>query len=113
MKGISINEHKLHKEAMPLEPYKKGVVSHLKYPKHRIHHELAGEKLHLGLPCFLALEMYRTGILPQDKERSVAIKISGRHVGEYKVIDVRYPNDMSYICATIRIEFLRVREQNT
>ena len=113
MKGISINEHKLHEVAMPLEPYQRGVVSHLKYPKHRIHHELVGDKLRLSLPCFLALEMYRTGILPQDKERSVVIKISGRHVGEYKAIDVRYPNDMSYDSETIRIEFLRVRERNT
>ncbi len=113
MKGISINEHKLHEVEMPLEPYKKGVVSHLRYPKHRIHHELVGEKLHLNLPCFLALEMYRTGILPQNNERFVTVRISGKHVGKYRVIDVRYPNSMSYNSETIQIEFLRVRERNT
>lgn len=108
MKGISIDEHKLHEVKMLIEPYTRSTVSYLRYPKHRIHHELTDEQLHLRVPCFLALEMYRIGILPQDKEQSVTIKISGKRTGEYKVADFRYPNSPSYDSEIIHITFHRI-----
>ena len=112
MKGISINGQKLHELEMLLELYSKGTVCHLRYPKSRIHHEFDTEELNLRLPHFLVLEMYRVGILPQDEEQSVRVEVSGKHIGEYKVIDFKYPSDMPYASEAIRMKFLRVRPRN-
>jgi len=57
MKGISINEHKLHEIQMLMVPYSKGTVSYLKYPKHRIQFKREANEVFLKMPSFLALEL--------------------------------------------------------
>ncbi len=108
MKGISINDHKLHDVQMPLTPYKKGMVSYLKYPKHRIKFEFTADNLHLEIPGFLALELYRTGILPQNAAESVTVKVSGKKVGQFKVVDFRYPNSQSRNRELVTLTFQKV-----
>ena len=101
MKGISINGYYLHKVEMLLEPDSEGAVSYLRYPKNRIHFKIEGDKLFLRIPALLSLELYRRGIIPQDSSKSVSVKISGKNVGKFLVIDFRYPdynyNDVSMI----------------
>ena len=40
----------------------------------------------------LALELYRAGTrLPQDPKEEFSVSVSGKKVGNYRVIDFRYP----------------------
>jgi hypothetical protein len=92
MKGISINGYYLHKIEMLLESHSEGTVSYLRYPKHRMHFKVEGDKLFLKIPAFLLLELYRRGIIPQDSSKSVSVKISGKNIGKFLVVDFRYPH---------------------
>jgi len=92
MKGISINGHYLHKVEMLMVPYSEGAVSYLRYPKQRIQFKIEGDKLFLKIPAFLSLELYRRWILPQDSSKSISVKISGKNVGKFLVVDFRYPD---------------------
>jgi len=93
MKGISINGKKLHEIMMPLVPYENcnSVVSS-RYPKNRIEYTLSEDLLELVVPSKLALEMYRNGILPQDESQVFPVRVSGKLIGDYKVIGFLYPN---------------------
>ncbi len=99
MKGISLNGNKLHEIQMPLVPYSKGTSAYLKYPKHRIQCERMDKGIVLKLPAFLALELYRLSILPQEQTKYVTVEISGKKIGRFVVVDFRYPNDHSEIVA--------------
>ncbi len=109
MKGISINDHKLHDVQMLLVPYNKGLVSSLLYPKHRIKFEIIADNLNLEIPGFLALELYRTGILPQNTAECVIVKVSGKKIGQFKIVNFRYPNSHSRNRESVTITFQRVR----
>lgn len=89
--GITINGKKLHEVTMPMEPHCKGVVSFLAFPKTRINFSLEGDTLRLAIPPLLGMELYRSGVLPQDAETPVTIAVGGRRRGQFTVIDVRYP----------------------
>ena len=94
MKGIAINGKKLHEIMMPLEQYKNcnSLIS-LRYPKSRILFEQDDEGLlKLKIPSNLALEMYRLGILPQDENQAFSVSVSGKSIGNYKIIGFLYPN---------------------
>ena len=95
MKGISINGSKLHDINMPLAPYSCGVVASLRYPKERMDFECSEGIAKLTVPTRLALEMYRTGVLPQDENQIFSICISGKSIGSYRVVKFLYPNDQS------------------
>lgn len=91
MQGIAINGMMLHEVRMLMEPYQKGTVSSLGYPKSRIRFAVEGGEIRLSFPAMLALELYRSGILPQNSKEEFSVAISGKKVGNYRVIDVRYP----------------------
>jgi hypothetical protein len=55
--------------------------------------EIVGDKLFLNIPTFLALELYRRAIFPQDPSKSISVRISGKDVGKFLILDLRYPND--------------------
>jgi hypothetical protein len=98
MKGICINGKKLHELMLPLVQYQNcnSVVS-MQYPKHRIIFEQAdGGVLKLSLPSNLALELYRTGLIPQDKNCIFPVMISGKSIGNYKVVEFLYPNSTDH-----------------
>jgi len=88
---IAINGTRLDKVHMPAEPYSKGEVTYLLCPKSQIRFSRNEGKLCLVVPAYLSVELYRTGILPQDANTPVAISIGGRPIGRYTVSDVRYP----------------------
>ena len=108
MKDVSVNEHELHKVEMLTVPYSEGTVSYLKYPKHRIQFRIEVARLFLKIPAFLALELYRQAILPQDPTQSISVKISGRKVGGFRVSDFRYPNSLSQDRDMVSITLQRV-----
>jgi hypothetical protein len=89
-KTIAINGTRLDHVRMPAEPYTKGVVSSLSYPKSQIRFARGEGALRMVVPAYLSVELYRTGILPQDVNTPVAISIGGRPIGRYTVSDVRY-----------------------
>ena len=87
---VAINGHDLAEVAMPLVRTSPTTVSWLKYPAHRVRVDRAGSFVTLTLPAFLALELYRRGILPQDPEQSVSVRLGGWGEALYRVADFRY-----------------------
>jgi len=104
MKGISINDQKLHEVRMLTIPYDAKTVSHLVYPKSRIKFQLNEDKLTLCIPPMPAIELYRTGILPQDNNKEFPVHVSGRKAGIYTIVDFRYPNSHydDYVTITMK-----------
>lgn len=95
MKGISINGEKLHEVRMLMNPHSPGTVSYLSYPKNRIQFDVIEDELILSIPPLLALELYRKGGIPQDENMGFPIQVSGKKIGVFFVVDVRYPNSHS------------------
>lgn len=91
MTNVSVNGHKLHEVEMLLTSYSENTLSYLKYPEHRIETKLERDKLLLRIPAFLAIELYRRAILPQNPEEDVSVNIDGRDIGRFVVVDFRYP----------------------
>lgn len=91
MQGIAINGTMLHEVRMLMEPYQTGTVSSLGYPKSRIRFTTEGQEIRLWFPAMLALELYRSGTLPQDAKEEFSVSVSGKKIGNYRVIDFRYP----------------------
>jgi len=89
--GIAINGINLHEVRLPAEPYNERSVVYLGYPKSQIRFSYSEDKLSLVVPAYLAVEIYRTGILPQEIAIAVGVKIGGRSAGWFVVSDVRYP----------------------
>ena len=97
MKGISINGKKLHEIRMPVVPYENSNSIVLQsYPKQRIKFELCDDLLKLTVPSTLALEMYRVGVLPQDESQDFPVHVSGKSIGNYKVVKFLYPNAIAH-----------------
>jgi hypothetical protein len=92
MKSIAINGRKLHEVQMPLAPDPGGGVSRLSYPKQRVRFQREGDSAVLGVPPLLALELYRSGTLPQDGEASFPLDVGGRRAGTFRVAEVHYPH---------------------
>ncbi|MDR3636964.1 MAG: hypothetical protein P4L84_24380 [Isosphaeraceae bacterium] len=90
-KTIAINGIRLDEVRMPLEPQSPGVVSFLSYPMGKFRLSRNAANICLVLPACVSVELYRTGILPQDTHIPVEISIGGRSAGRYVVSDVRYP----------------------
>jgi hypothetical protein len=72
---VAINGIRLDQVRMPLEPHDSRTVSFLSYPANQIHISQTGKTLSLVLPAYLALELYRTGLLPQDPDTAVSVQI--------------------------------------
>jgi len=103
MQGISINGYYLHEIKMLMVP--DGAIRLLSYSKHKMQFEIVGDKLFLNIPTFVALELYRRAIFPQDPSKSVSIKISGKEIGRFLILDLRYPNDYeNYVSMTLQRE---------
>jgi hypothetical protein len=89
--GIAINGKRLDQVQMPLEPYSDHVVTYLCYPKSQLRFSLTGDTLQLAVPPLLGMELYRSGVLPQDPQMPVTVAIGGRPAGRFVVNNVRYP----------------------
>ena len=108
MTDVSINGHKLHEVQMLLIPYSKNTVSYLKYPEHRIHCKIERDELRLKIPVFLALELYRLAVLPQNQADSVSIQINEKKKGDFVVTDFHYPHGLAKDRDMVSITLQRV-----
>lgn len=108
MKGIEINGSKLHEVGLYQNPYSPSVCVTLRYPKSRIRYSLEISKSYLEVPSLLAVELYRGGIIPQNPDKPLIIKESGRKVGVFLVKKVIYPSSCSD--QLVRFELDRINE---
>lgn len=92
MVNIAIDGHYLHEVKIPLVPHSEGTTSYLLYPEYRIDIIIDADKLLLTIPAFLSVELYRKAIIPQDSSKSMSIEIDGKEMGNFLVVDFRYPN---------------------
>lgn len=90
MTEIAINGKNLHEVKMRQQEYTKGTTSYISYPEHRIKAESKGDAIIVQLPAILALELYRSAIIPQNEEEAVTVILEGEHMGSFCVTDLRY-----------------------
>jgi hypothetical protein len=93
---VAINGKKLHKIRLPLVSHRPGVIEALSYPTTQFRYALEGDVLRLAIPHRLGMELYRTGVLPQNPELPVKITIGDQIRGRFRVIDVRYAGATTY-----------------
>ena len=89
--SIAINGKRLDTVEMCLPPYE-NVISHRLYPAHRVKMAPYGGGLRMQMPAPLALELYRTGVIPQGESQRFSLSIDGREEGVFQVIDFRHDN---------------------
>ncbi|MEK6984076.1 MAG: hypothetical protein AABX33_05875 [Nanoarchaeota archaeon] len=94
MVKVKINDKDLHKVQMGLKSENDWCTSYLSYPKHRIKAETQNLKLILKIPPLLVIELYRSEILSQNKNKSMQIKIDNKDYGLYKVKGLMYPDEL-------------------
>ena len=63
---IAINGTRLDEVRMPLPPQGNGTITSLSYPMSQIRFVRDDYEFRLIVPAYLAVELYRIGILPQD-----------------------------------------------
>jgi len=63
----------------------------LLYPEHRIKIKIEMDKIIIKLPSFLALELFRSAIIPQNEDEAFPVRLDGKDIGLFRVIDLRYP----------------------
>ena len=97
---------------MLLTPYSKNTVSYLKYPEHRIESRIEKDKLLLRIPAFLAIELYRRAILPQNPAEDVSVHINEKDIGRFVVIDFRYPYSLAQDRDIVSITLQRIGQEN-
>jgi hypothetical protein len=96
MKGVEINGNKLHEVGLHQKPHAPGTKVTMRYPKHRIQYSFEEGKSFIKVPSLLAVELYRSGTIPQNSCGLLKIKESGREVGVFLVKEVIYPEVCSY-----------------
>ncbi len=107
-RSIAINGTRLDKVQMLMEPESPGFVAYLRYPKSQIRVSYDDNAIRLVIPAYLCVELYRTGVLPQDASTAVTISIGGTLVGRYTVTDVRYPSSGEFISGGVIFTLSRV-----
>ena len=105
---VTLNGCRLDQVRLPLEPYDSRTVSFLSYPANQIHASQNGRTLRLVIPVYLALELYRTGLLPQDADTPVTVQVDGKREKEFLVTDVRYPHSHDGPFGSVRFTLTRV-----
>ena len=110
-RAIAINGARLDQVQMLLEPYGNGSQGHLSYPKGQFRISGGNETLRLVVPAYLAVELYRTAILPQDPSLPVEISIGGSAAGWFTVSDVRYFSGVQASLPQVGFAFIRVRQR--
>lgn len=93
---------------MPLTPPGNGTVAFLSYPMSQIRVSRNDCGLCLIVPAYLAVELYRIGLLPQDANLPVEVAMGGLAPGWYTVSDVRYPERASSPFGEVTFTLTRV-----
>lgn len=87
-------------------------VPHLRYPKRNFRLAETGDDLRLAIPAYLAVELYRTGILPRDADIPVKIRIDGRPAAWFTLRAVYYPDRTDGPFPAVNFTFTRVWEEH-
>ncbi len=87
-------------------------VPHLRYPKRNFRLAETGDDLRLAIPAYLAVELYRTGILPRDADIPVKIRIDGRPAASFTLRAVYYPDRTDGPFPAVNFTFTRVWEEH-
>jgi hypothetical protein len=111
-KTIAINGTRLDKVRMPLTPPGNGTLAFLSYPMSQIRVSRNDHGLCLIVPAYLAVELYRTGLLPPDANLPVEVAIGGRALSWYTVSDVRYPDRASSPFGEVTFTLTRVLQEH-
>jgi hypothetical protein len=106
--SLSINGTTLHEVRMPGKSDRRDVFVLLTCPKDEVRFVCDEDQISIAVPSFLAVEIYRVGILPQNREVPVAVKVSGRSVGWFVVTDVGYPVPGQEPCTHVTFTLSRV-----
>ncbi len=109
--GIAVNGRKLDQVQMPLEPWSDRSVPYLCYPKSQLVFSLQADTLRLAIPPLLGMELYRSGVLPQDAQTPVEVVIGGRRRGRFVVVDARYPGGARGPTNHVVLTLARVRRR--
>jgi hypothetical protein len=109
---IAINGTRLDEVRMPLPPQGNGTITSLSYPMSQIRFVRDDYEFRLIVPAYLAVELYRSGILPQDATLPVAVSIGGRSTRWYTVSDVRYPDQCHSSFGEVTFTLTRVLQGN-
>lgn len=109
--GITINGQRLDEVRMPLEPWSERSVAYLCYPKGQLTFSFDADTLRLAIRPLLGMELYRSGILPQDARAPVEVALGGRRKGRFAVADVRYPGGPRGPTDRVVLTLARVRRQ--
>ena len=107
-RAIGINGARLDQVQMLLEPYGNGSQGSLSYPKSQFRISGSNDTLRLVVPAYLAVELYRRAILPQNASLPVEISIGGSAAGWFTVSDVRYLSDSDAQFSLVGLMFARV-----
>ncbi len=91
MTEIVINGTPLHRVQMLLESEVAGSVVHLSYPSERLRVAQDGDELELMVPAFLALELYRLGLLSEEENAAHEIAVGGKNLGTFYFGKLTYP----------------------
>lgn len=86
---------------MLLVPYNTDTVAYLRYPKHRMSHEIFENVVTMKIPSMLALELFRQGILSQNQDAKIMLGVSEKKIGSFFIDDLRYPNNHSDIITIV------------
>ncbi len=79
---------------MKRSEYAAGSISYLSYPEHRIKTEVEHDKIIIKLPPLLTIELYRSAIIPQNKEEAFPVRLDSKDIGLFRVIDLNYPQSL-------------------
>jgi hypothetical protein len=87
--GTRLNQVRLLKQVNAMDQ------GSLRYPLSSFRFlEQGGDFVIMSLPAYLCVELYRTGILPQDARIPVEVAVGDRSAGWYVVTEVSYPAGM-------------------
>jgi hypothetical protein len=109
--GITINGKRLDEVRMPLEPWSERSVAYLCYPKSQFTFSFDADMLRVAIPPLLGMELYRSGVLPQDAQAPVEVAVGGRRKGRFVVADVRYPGGPRGPADRVVLTLARVRRR--
>lgn len=91
---IAIDGKSLHDIKMKLKRSNTSNITLISYPEHRIKANVNNDTVTLMLPPLLALELFRLGILPSNKNDAISVKLQGKALGSFRVEDLRHPDQL-------------------
>ena len=54
--------------------------------------DIKNDEITLKIPPMLTIELFREGILSKNESEIYPINVSGKKIGNYNIIDFKYPN---------------------